>query len=226
MTTNFITLFEDRTGSTYFMDCLNSVPHIQAEPEIMHRLPDQSLQPAWVDQFYSERHADLTARGYKTKLRDVYCQDSLRALLAKHHCRVIYMSRQNIVKLIVSGANGRRRFEANGNWNRLRDTPPLPPFEMPIEYFNRLLRFRLERERQLKEFVSSLELPIMTVNYEELLLHPNQVFADTFEFLGVAPAPVSSQYIKNTDDDLSKVVLNLAELRAHFVGTELEPMFD
>ena len=226
MTTNFITLFEDRTGSSYFMDCLNSVPYIRAEPEVMHRLPHQSQQPMWVDQFYSEHRPDLLARGYKAKLRDVYCEATLRTLLTKHQCRVIYMTRRNIVKLIVSGANGRRRFEASGDWNRVEDAAPLPPFTLPIERFERLLKFRMEREQLLKAFVLSLELPILTITYEDLLLRRDQVFADTFGFLQVPPSPVSSRYIKNTDDDLSRVVLNLAELRAHFSGTELEAMFD
>lgn len=226
MTTNFITLFEDRTGSSYFMDCLNSVPYIRAEPEVMHRLPDQSEQPRWIDQFYSEPRPDLSARGYKAKLRDVYCEKTLRELLTKHRCRVIYMTRTNIVKLIVSGANGRRRFETSGDWNRLEHAPPLPPFYLPLDYFNRLLKFRMERERLLKEFVESLPLPVMTIRYEDLLASPESVFGATFAFLGVPSAPVTSKYLKNTDDDLSKVVLNLAELRAFFAGTELEPMFD
>ena len=66
----------------------------------------------------------------------------------------------------------------------------------------------------------------MRLTYEQLLTDPSGSFAAVFDFLGVDPMTVESNSLKVTSDDLRASVRNFDELRDHYVGTPLEPMFD
>ena len=226
MTINFVTVFEERSGSSYFMDSLNSLPHIQAESERMKTLPSRERQPAWINSFFGLGSPHLEAKGFKTKLSDVVCPDRFRSLIVAHNCRVIYLTRRNLIKLTVSGLNAQRSFEQTGRWNRVVGTESLPPFHVPLEHFIGYLNGRIQLEQNLRDFIATLSCPVLTIAYEELLADRNTVFAETFAFLGARPGPVSSRFLKNTDDDLRLVLLNFSELKDHFRGTEYEPMFD
>lgn len=226
MPTRFITLFEGRTGSSYFMECLNSLPHVEALSEVIIRM-EAAAQRSFIDDFYRQpRAAHIQAIGFKAKLRDVQDQSTFTAQLDAHDVRIIHMIRTNKVKLALSRLNGKRLRAETGLWNRVAGSPPLGPFAPTIEDFDKALRFRMQKEETLNAYVTSLRRPVLTISYEALLADREGVFARTFDFIGAAPGPVHSNTVKNTDDDMRKVLLNYDEIRAHYAGSEFEAMFD
>jgi hypothetical protein len=92
--------------------------------------------------------------------------------------------------------------------------------------FDTYLREREDAERELNEFVSSLDLPTMRIYYEDLLVDRDEVLEEVFSFLEVPPHVVHTKTMKNTSDDLRDVVLNFDELQSFYVGTPYESMFE
>ena len=78
----------------------------------------------------------------------------------------------------------------------------------------------------LRDYVDGLGLPVLRVDYEDLLVNEREAMSAVCRFLGVAYDPSrSGKCLKNTSDDLSRVVLNLDEIQAAFAGSRYERMF-
>ncbi|MCP3903977.1 MAG: sulfotransferase [Planctomycetes bacterium] len=224
--TPFVVLFPGRTGSSWLISCLDSHPAIEAEGERLVRRSPRS-QRGWIERFYGRRRrGGVLARGFKTKLKDVWDLDAFRHLLQERGVRVVVLDRRNTIKLAVSTINARRLHERTGRWNRSRDTAALPPFELePADLERELDECRELRER-LAAFADTLELPRLALCYEDLLTDPEGRLAEIMAFLDVPPAPLASEVVKNTDDDLSRVLANHDALREHFAGGPHGAMFD
>ena len=78
----------------------------------------------------------------------------------------------------------------------------------------------------LVAYATSLDLPLLRIDYRDLMIDPPATLARVFEHIGVEPRPVAGSTLKNTSDDLRESVSNFDELRAPYVGTEYEAMFD
>jgi LPS sulfotransferase NodH len=135
------------------------------------------------------------------------------------------MTRRNVIKAVLSTMNAERRFAATGEWNQLPGMPILGPLEVSPQQMDDYLRFRLENEARLAQFIESLESPIMKLDYEELLRDEDAVLQSVCEFLGITSREGSSHILKQTDDDLTKALLNYDELRAYYRATPYEEMF-
>jgi LPS sulfotransferase NodH len=224
-TTPFVILFPGRTGSSWLVSCLDSHPQVLAEGE---RLVGRGRwsQQLWIRGLYRRaRRAGLAAGGFKTKLKDVRHLEGFRRLLVAREVRVLIMDRRNVVKLAVSTINARRLHEATGRWNRRPEDPVLPPFVLAPEDLRRVIAECEARQEQLRTFAETLPLPSMTLQYEDLLAAPAETMAGVLSFLDVPPAPLAGSVAKNTDDDLSRVILNVDELRAEFAGGPYADMF-
>jgi LPS sulfotransferase NodH len=224
--TRFVILFEGRTGSSYLISALSSLPHIQAADEILAGLDGEAQRALVRDFFLAARPPLVRALGFKTKLRDIRDPVAFSGQLESLGGRVIHLTRVNKVKLAVSRLNGRRLHELTGQWNQTAAGPALAPFAPTLEEFDSALRFRMERETALDAYIPTLRVPVLTVRYEDLFPEGAATFARIFDFLGAEPGPVSSPVVKITDDDLRKVLLNFDELRRHYAGTENGAMFD
>jgi len=168
----------------------------------------------------------VLARGFKTKLKDVWDLDAFRDLLHERGVRVIVLERLNTIKLAVSTINARRLHEQTGRWNRSRDTAPLPRFELdPGELERVIAECRRHRER-LAAFVETLDLSRLALSYEDLLGDSEARFRDILAYLDVPPAALQSKVLKNTDDDLSQVLVNFEDLRERFANGPYAAMFD
>jgi LPS sulfotransferase NodH len=223
--TPFIVLFPGRTGSTWLISCLDSHPAIEAEGEQLVRRSPRS-QRRWVERFYGRRRRDVLARGFKTKLKDVWDLDAFRDLLHEGEARVIVLARRNTIKLAVSTINARRLHEQTGRWNRSRGTEPLPPFDLDPADLERVIRECRERDERLAAFAGTLDLPRLALFYEDLLAEPEARLREALAFLDVPSAPLVSEVVKNTDDDLSRVLVNYQDLRAHFADGPYAAMFE
>ena len=229
--TPFVILFIERDGSTYMIGMLNSHPEIETVYErfAVMRQKGQSgrEQLAWAREFFTPPFIGRTAAmGFKTKLVDVLEPEGFAQLLHEKQCRIIHMRRRNRVKAVVSKINARRLYEATGNWNLYDKSDRRPPLAVDPDHFAELLQEREELDDALHTYVERLDLPTLSVCYEDLLQDRDNILQTIFAFLGVRPYPVEETTMKHTKDDLREALENFDELRALYEGTEYERMFD
>lgn len=229
--TAYVILFIERDGSTYLTSMLMEHPEIQAEYEKFAVLRQQGAngkgQLEWLDSFLTPPWiGKKAALGFKTKLVDVLDMDGFTSLLHRKHCRIIQMRRRNMVKAVVSRINARRLFEASGNWNLYKESDRLPPLDIDPLQFDQYLEERRQADQALDDYTAGLSLPKIKVEYEDLLVNRDRVMKELFDFIGVRPQELKGKTLKNTQDNLREVVLNFDDLRARYVGTVYEPMFD
>jgi|GEM_PF-1019814 len=223
-TVRFVILFEGRTGSTHLTQWLDSLQYVRCLPESLEQLSSQG-QLWWIRRLFLEAQPSLEAVGFKTKLRDVKDAEEFRRSIHEFGCRVLYMTRRNVIKAVLSTMNAERRFAATGEWNQLPGMPALGPLEVSPQHMDGYLRFRLEKEAVLARFIESLESPIMRLDYDELLANEAAVLRSVCEFLGISSREGASRVLKQTDDDLAKALLNYEELRNYYRATPYEEMF-
>lgn len=166
--------------------------------------------------------------GFKTKLRSLLEPLRFAQLLRALDVRVVHLTRRNVVKQVISSMNAARLYEATGRWNLYRASDQLPPFDVDPEAFDRALAVRETAERELAKYVGALAEPagdgaqalrILRVDYEDILAHESDVHGRVQDHLGVPRLELSGQVLKNTHDDLRRVVRNLDELRERYHGT-------
>jgi hypothetical protein len=74
--------------------------------------------------------------------------------------------------------------------------------------------------------MSSLGRPTLQLYYEDMLRDETAFMGRVFDFLNVTPRAVKGKTLKNTSDDLREAVPNFDVLRARYIGTRYEAMFD
>lgn len=225
----FIIVFPGRAGGTYLLGGLKDHPELRVKGEPLGVLAKQGAdaQLDWLRHYY---RGPLVSRakavGILTKFPDIVDPDRTADLLRDLGTRVVSLERRNHVKTAVSIIRARRLKDATGRWNKYSTDTELEAFDIDPDDLERRLERSRARKAATAEFAVELGLPLMRLTYEELLTDADASFARVFEFLGVAPMTVTSNSLKVTSDDLRDSVKNFDELRARYVGTELEPMFD
>jgi hypothetical protein len=225
----FVLLFTGRSGSSYLMDLLDSHPDIRAQGEILasatHLGAEDQLKH--VREFFSP--GVLRAYkviGFKTKLVDIFEPTDFSQLLHEMKCRIIVMNRENVVKSVVSRIFAERIYETYSEWNITKQSMRLPPIDIAPDIFENFLQHKEKVEEELFSFVESIQLPKTFVTYEDLLRDPQRCLKGILEFLDVPSVPLNSDIKKHTSDNLRQVVSNFSEIRAKYVGTRYESMFD
>lgn len=229
--TRYITLFVERSGSTYLATLLDSHPDILAKREefahMLQRGVNGSGQLEWARQFWTPPlFGPHKAIGFKTKLVDVLDQPGFAELLMEYRVCVIQLQRRNLVKAVISTINAQRLHQKSGNWNLMKEPDRLPAFQVDANEFESLLRERIRWDHELEAYVSSLNLRRIRLYYEDLLRDEKGFLTQVFDFIRVRPKPVHGKTLKNTSDDLREVILNYEEIRARYAGTHYQPMFD
>jgi hypothetical protein len=221
--TRFILLFEGRTGSSYIMNALDSLPYVKSCGELLVRKTADEQERILRDLYET---AGVESIGLKTKLRDIADTDRFVRLMAEYDVKMLVMYRKNLVKLALSRLNAKRIFQAYGTWNLAKGQNPLPAFAPTPAEFDEALNFRKTKEDELKAFVSSMNYPHIVRYYEDLLDDKPQLFADMFKYFKITPDPLYSEVKKNTSDDMRDTLLNFDDIKAHYQGTPYEEMFD
>jgi LPS sulfotransferase NodH len=229
--TPYVILFIERDGSTYLSSLLMSHPYVQAVYEQFAVMKQQGAsandQLQWAKGYLTPSLISRwQAVGFKTKLVDVLDLDGFAAVLKQKGCRIIQMRRRNFIKAVISRINARRLYEASGKWNLYNESDRMPPMEIDLAEFDTFIKEREQADQELDQFSTSLGLPHILIEYEDLLLDRQSVLDSLFAFLKVRNLPVQSKTLKHTSDDLRDVVLNFDELRNHYNGTVYENMFD
>ena len=102
----------------------------------------------------------------------------------------------------------------------------LGPIEIDPDEFHKMLVDIPKFLRVSDEMIRSVKLPVLRLQYGQLLVDPQATIKSIFQFLGVRFTEFHSRFKKNTNDDLRKVIKNFDKLRERYVGTKYEPMFD
>lgn len=226
--TPFVLLFTGRTGSTYLIEALASHDEIHAVGEGFGTGGGNAAQQLrWARAFLSQQcAAGIRAVGFKTKLRDVVDPEGLAELLRAVQARSIHLRRRNRVKTVVSWINSERLSSRAGDWNLYNEEDRLSPVRIDATD----LAQRLEKveigERLLQEYVDTLRLPTLSIDYETVLTDQERTIEGLCTFLGVRRLPLRGTALKNTADNLRDAVSNFDELRSHFQGTRYLQMFD
>ncbi len=226
----FIVFFPGRSGGSFLASSLEAHPQVLMTPEplgVRKVRIGAAGQMRWVRRYYRGRpFAPERAIGLSTKLTDIADPDWFAGLLRRHRTRVVLLSRENDVKRTISIIRARALNDETGTWNRSSGDRPIGPTVVdPDEFATKLERNRARKEA-LVDYASQLGLPMLRIDYSDLLVRPTATLAGVFEHIGVDPRAVGASTVKNTSDDLRESVENFDELRARYVGTEYEAMFD
>lgn len=228
--TRFILLFVGRTGSTYIISKLNTHPNVCAlgEKLVDFTIGETEAQLNWVEKFLRPPLAGRNkAIGFKTKFVDIFDPGGFAQVVRTSQSKIIYLRRQNHIKAVVSRLNSDRLWKTSKEWHLYDETNRLPPFVIEPNDFDQKLKHRLKVDSELDNYVKDLRLPILSLSYEELLLNESVLFERIFTFLNVNPKlTLKGNTIKNTPDDLSKIMINFDEIRLRYEGTQFESMFD
>ena len=223
----FVILFPGRSGGTFLATALDQHPNLRVKTEPMGMLAADGApaQIAWTQRWF---RAPLIGRhravGLSTKVADLCDAEAFAAFLRDRDAQAIALDRGNAVKLTVSVIRARELRQTTGRWNRFSPEAEMGAVVIDPAEFRKRLVDTMQRRAETDEFVTTLGLPALHINYEDLLTTPDETFGRVCEFLHVAPIPV--QTFKNTSDDLRAAVTNFDELRAEYIGTSFEPMFD
>lgn len=248
---NFVVLFQGRAGSSYLTDVLDRHPDITASGEwlagllegedergdsVLARLrsagrrlvrgcPTQR-QLHGTRAFFGERRPGTRVAGFKTKVRDLLEPARIAEILVEADAKVIVMRRENLVKQAVSRLNAARLHARTRRWNRRQGEEPLGSFSVSPATFSAHLAQVVFDQRVLDAFADLLDAPRLELEYADLLRDREGWFGSVYDFLEVEPRPIESDVLKNTRDDLRRVLTNFDELRNAYRGTRFEPMFD
>lgn len=213
----YVNLFPGRTGSTYLTSHMNSHPQIVARYEILVKCPDswEAQLDCLNELFDKKRFPLIRAVGFKSKLNQILDRKAFQSYIIERNFKVIHQIRTNHLKHIVSVIRARTLRSEQGTSNLLDPAhTPMGPTEIPEPIFA-CEKKRLDIADQLDRFVESLELPKLTIVYEDMLKDEKREFKRLWDFLGVDHVPTEGLTRKNTPDDIRKAVTNLDEILEH-----------
>lgn len=218
-----------RVGSTYLMELMNSHPNIKALGEELHDLhaKHSDAQLAWMRKYFTP---PLVGRykvvGFNAKLEQILEPDEFAKLMREFNCSVINLQRRNRIKGTVSYFVGRKLSESTGMWGLFKDENRPSAVFIDLAEFDEHLQTREQLQQELDKYIDELGLPTLFLSYEDLLVKREDVLQQIFTFLNVKPLPATANTLKITNDDLRKAILNFDELKAKYIGTKYEKMFD
>jgi len=218
-----------RVGSTYLTSLLNSHPNILALGEELRDLKEEGAetQLEWTKNFFNPSIVGRNAAiGFNVKLVHTMDPEAFAQLLHDNQCKIIHLYRRNRVKAVVSRLNGERLYKKTGKWGLFDESNRPSSFVVDPAKFEEYLNHREKMDRQLAEYVNQLDLPTLDLVYEDLLRDEKAFLDGIYSFLEVPPRVVEGSTLKITSDDLRQVIENFDEIRANYVGTEYEVMFD
>ena len=227
--TRFVLFLVARVGSTYLTSVLNSHSKVIALGEEVRDLEESGAgaQLNWTKEFLTPPvFGRNSARGFNVKLVHLVDPAAFAQMLHDNQCKIIHLDRQNRVKAVVSRLNGRRLYKKTGMWGLFEESNRPPPFEIDPQEFDDLLKHREKVDRELAAYVGSLELPTLSLLYEDMLKNEESFLSEIFTFLNVEPEPTAGSTKKITSDNLRDIVVNFDEIKSRYAGSVYEPMFD
>jgi LPS sulfotransferase NodH len=253
-TTPFLVLTAPRTGSTWFVDLLNSHPQVAAYGELLlpegsGALPggrqdipyfsaylEQHGRPrtraglvarkiAFLNKIYAERKA-VVAVGFKLMYRQASLNPGLLPYLSLRRVRVVHLIRTNLLDSVVSyeAARARRVFHVQRG-------EPLTNVHVRLDADSLLDRleqhdFSVTRSRAR---LSTLRFPFREIFYEELVgSRRDEKLAQVLDFLGARPdvGALDSPFVRVNAAPHAELIENYEEVRGVLNGSRFEWMLD
>jgi len=232
----FVILFIGRDGSSAITSSINKHPDLFCYPEvfanrndikqnvilqdILNGNPLEEKYPKIFDGYSYEKKYKLhnnklyKSIGIKIKIIQPKDFDYLKAFLEKYDFKVIQLIRRNIVKGAISILNRHRLQEKFGvpNTTNKSQTQNEPFYVDPKKFIN-VLKARMSYLWMLNDFASKISCEKIEIEYENFLLNRVETINTIFEFMNVENFSVSSDFVKNTPNELDKIVKNLDELK-------------
>ena len=217
--TRFAILFQGRSGSSWLTAHLDAHPQINAFPECLDSFEHRrDYQRKWLDEFYyrlPNKNPAIRCLGFKTKLSSIVHPPDFKEFFEREQVKVIHLYRANPVHLAISIVRANRLRNATGRSNLYDASNRLGPVEISVDEFKSALG-RSRKYQELQEFVDLLEVPKISIEYEELRNDFKNCLKRIHRFLGVVHVLTEADIWKNTPTDLSQAVSNLNELQAAF----------
>ena len=225
----FVILFEGRTASTFIAEKLNSHSLIKAHKEILGPLrndPPYAQIKAARKVLKRKCINSHKAVGFKTKLRVINDPVGFAEVLHELNVKIIHMKRKNIVKTALSEIFSNMLKKERNNYNIYNENHKLGTVYVDFKDFNWTLHLREDLNSKLEDYVSRLNLPVLSIYYENILLDLEGTLKTIFDFIDVPYEKTSSEMVKHTNDNLREAISNFDELKSHYLHTKYEDMFD
>jgi LPS sulfotransferase NodH len=227
----FVLIFQGRCGSTYLMEALGSHPDVYCRMEYFAMLKQRRKtaedQLTWLKRFYTLPPPEpRQVLGFKTKLADVLDRNGFAGVLKDHSAHIIHLQRRNRVKTTISFFNSVRLADSTGDWNLYDGSRRLTPLTIEPTKFDAWLKGVEKAAQDEMRFVEALELPTLSLCYEEMLEDEQKTLERIFSFLGLESRIIKGRAIKATSDNLRDAVENFDALKSRYEGTRYESMFE
>ena len=229
MAAPFLLFFQGRTGSGWIMSLLGQHPDVSIRMEWLHRFATAAEQEEAALAFYAGAEPGIKAIGFKEQLSNIRDPDALAEPLAGLDGFVpIMMARRNLVKESISQLRVKALAERYGRANLRKGEQPVEPTELDVAELQRMLTRRRQRREHLEAFVQRHFPDAHRMFYEDALADTIGVLRRLCDVLGVdagfAFTLEATEFVKNTDNDLRKVLVNYDEIARALDGTEWAPM--
>jgi len=215
---------QGRTGSTLLASLLSSHPAVQCDGEILEaKVPDPVGHVA-----SCEAASKKPVYGFKVK---VYQLSDIQNInpgvflrqMATAGAKLIFLTRRNLLRHALSNYIAR----ANRYHFRRGEKVELEPIHFEPEELLEVMSRRARHRRNEEAAISGLDAHRMV--YEDDLLaavDQQRSLRCCFEFLGVPPRSVFTDYIRGVTGPLSRRISNYAEVAGALRGTPYEKFLD
>ena len=247
MDTKFIVFTTNRSGSTWLMSTLNSLPNVIAQGELF-LARKRSSERRWDSDFACERYIEAKPGGLPFRpfsvfsyLDWLYCTPGtvgfklmyqqlghfpeILLYLKRHRIRVIHLIRQNQLDVLVSGvikaSIGRAHILAGQS----------APDHLKVALRTENLVQQLEQLRRRQNMATKLlrwcNLPYIEVVYENLVRDKNH-FRSIWNFLSIDPGhnSVEANTVKTRRGGHRDVIVNYDEVKEALANTRFAALLD
>lgn len=228
---NFIIFTQGRTGGTLLEDLLNCHSDLYCDGELLNskKYGDIKLQPLTYIKTKSQDYLNksygfrlkiyqllrLSGQGTGKRLFDQLCDSGWK---------VIYLKRNNIFRHSLSTI----RSQETGLWhNTLDSNLEIKRINIDKEWLIGDMKWKIQMKEKESEFLKGKNY--ISLFYEDDLLKGDvhQSTADlVFDFLDLKREKVSSELIRTSYDDLTKVILNYDEVVSAIYENQFEHFLD
>ncbi|MCC7128910.1 MAG: sulfotransferase [Anaerolineae bacterium] len=239
----FILLGRSRTGSNFVRGLLNSHPQIitfgevfVSNQEIKWGFDDYTSAPGAFELFQQDPPAFLqqmlfcdyprgiAAVGFKLfyyHARENELEVVWRHLQAQKDIRILHIKRRNMLRTHLSHARAVHTDQwANVSGEHEAEPPIALDFDECLKDFEQTSQWEVEYD----QFFAAH--PRYDVFYEELVNDFDRQVIQIQDFLEVKHAPLESDTYKQSHKPLSRSIVNYAELKEKFSGTQWEKFFN
>ena len=224
----FIVLSRSRTGSNMLISFLNSHPNIHAQGEIFSKLSGRNHKDVLAKAF-ARQPFYVKAKGFKIFYyhpQDGKSSGIWEDLASLDDLYVIHLKRRIVLRTLIS----RKIAGIQDVWvSKSADRPSgADRKEIAVTFTVDELREGFKQTKAWEQAGDDTfrNHPLISIDYEDLVNHPEQTFRQVTEFLGVRYLQPETKLKRQNTRSIMETVTNYEELKSAFSGTEWQPFFD